>query len=69
MTERGSNKPDAKTTGALIAKAEENGLVLLSCGVFGNTVRILVPLTASDEIVDEGLDIIERSMIELAGAA
>ena len=42
--------------------------MLLSCGVFGNTVRILVPLTASDEIVDEGLDIIERSMIELAGA-
>ena len=69
VAERGTNKPDAKATGSLIAKAEENGLVLLSCGVFGNTIRILVPLTASDEIVDEGLDIIERSMIELAGAA
>jgi 4-aminobutyrate aminotransferase len=69
VTERGTNEPDPKATGALIAKAEENGLVLLSCGVFGNTVRILVPLTASDEIVDEGLDIIERSMIELSGAA
>jgi 4-aminobutyrate aminotransferase len=69
VTERGTNEPDPKATSALIAKAEENGLVLLSCGVFGNTVRILVPLTASDEIVDEGLDIIERSMIELSGAA
>ena len=68
VSERGTNEPDPKATGALIAKAEENGLVLLSCGVFGNTVRILVPLTASDEIVDEGLDIIERSMTELAGA-
>jgi 4-aminobutyrate aminotransferase-like enzyme len=69
VTERGTHQPDPKATGALIAKAEENGLVLLSCGVFGNTVRILVPLTASDEIVDEGLDIIERSMTELAGNA
>jgi 4-aminobutyrate aminotransferase/(S)-3-amino-2-methylpropionate transaminase len=69
VTDRGSQEPDPKATGQLIAKAEENGLVLLSCGVFGNTVRILVPLTASDEIVDEGLDIIERSMTELAGAA
>ena len=69
VAERGGNEPDSATTGALIKKAEENGLVLLSCGVFGNSVRILVPLTASDEIVDEGLDIIERSMTELAGAS
>ena len=68
VAERGGNEPDANMTGALVKKAEENGLVLLSCGVFGNTVRILVPLTASDEILDEGLDIIERSMTELAGA-
>jgi 4-aminobutyrate aminotransferase-like enzyme len=68
VRERGSHEPDHQTTAALIKKAEENGLVLLSCGVFGNTVRILVPLTASDEIVDEGLDIIERSMTELTGA-
>ncbi len=67
VTDRGTHEPDPEATKALIAKAEENGLVLLSCGVFGNTVRILVPLTASDEIVDEGLDIIESSMVELAG--
>ena len=68
VADRGGNEPDAAATGALIKKAEENGLVLLSCGVFGNTVRILVPLTAADELIDEGLDIIERSMTELAGA-
>jgi 4-aminobutyrate aminotransferase / (S)-3-amino-2-methylpropionate transaminase / 5-aminovalerate transaminase len=37
----------------------------LSCGVYANTIRILVPLTASDAIVDEGLDIIERSLAEI----
>ncbi len=45
--------------------ALENGLVLLSCGVYGNTIRILVPLTADDAIVDEGLAIIERSLTEI----
>ena len=69
VTERGTHTPDAAATKALVAKAEENGLVLLSCGVFGNAIRILVPLTASDELVEEGLGIIERSMIEVAGTA
>ena len=69
VTERGTHTPDPAATKALVAKAEENGLVLLSCGVFGNAIRILVPLTASDELVEEGLGIIERSMIEVAGTA
>ena len=65
VTEPGSNAPDADATKALCAAALEKGLILLSCGVFGNTVRILVPLTASDALVDEGLDIIEASLIEI----
>lgn len=61
-------EPDPVMTKALTTKALANGLILLSCGAYANTIRILVPLTASDEIVDEGLDIIERSLIELAAA-
>ena len=38
---------------------------MLTCGTYGNVVRILVPLTASDAIVDEGLAIIEASMAAL----
>lgn len=48
------------------AKACEKGLILLSCGVKGATIRLLTPLTASDELVDEGLDIIEQVLKELA---
>lgn len=69
VTKRGTNEPDADATKALCAKALENGLILLSCGVFANTVRILVPLTASDAIVDEGLDILERTLIEINTAS
>ena len=58
VTEHGGNTPDAEATKTLCAKALEKGLILLSCGVYANTIRILVPLTASDAIVDEGLDII-----------
>ncbi len=69
VTERGGNEPDAAKTKALCAKALDNGLILLSCGVYGNTIRILVPLTVSDEILDEGLDILEQSLSDLSTTA
>lgn len=63
---RGTNKPNAAAAKALCAQALENGLILLSCGVFGNSIRILVPLTASDAIVDEGMTILEQSLRQVA---
>ncbi len=66
VSAHGGNEPDPEATRALCARALENGLVLLSCGVFANTIRILVPLTASDELIDEGLDILERSLGEIS---
>ncbi len=62
VKDRQTNEPDAELTKKVTAKAQENGLVLLSCGIYGNVLRILVPLTASDKIVDEGLDLIEKSI-------
>jgi len=61
--------PDAEAAKALCARALENGLVLLSCGVYGNTIRILMPLTASDEIISEGLDTLEKSLQDIAVSA
>jgi 4-aminobutyrate aminotransferase / (S)-3-amino-2-methylpropionate transaminase / 5-aminovalerate transaminase len=58
--------PDADLTRALTSRARELGLILLSCGVYANVIRILVPITAEDAVVDEGLDIIERALGELA---
>jgi 4-aminobutyrate aminotransferase/(S)-3-amino-2-methylpropionate transaminase len=56
------NQPDADLTKRLVSEAIKRGLVLLSCGTYGNVVRILVPLTASDALIDEGLSIIEASL-------
>jgi 4-aminobutyrate aminotransferase / (S)-3-amino-2-methylpropionate transaminase / 5-aminovalerate transaminase len=49
-------------TGRLLAAALERGLILLSAGTFGNTVRVLAPLTTPDEIVEEGLDVMEQAL-------
>jgi 4-aminobutyrate aminotransferase/(S)-3-amino-2-methylpropionate transaminase len=54
-------KPDATLTKALCNKAVESGLILLSCGVRGNVIRILTPLTIDMAHVDEGLGILEAA--------
>jgi len=59
---RGSNEPDGDGTKKIVAKALEEGLLLLTCGSYGNTIRILVPLTASDSLVDEGLAKMEKAL-------
>jgi len=59
------HQPDADLAKALTKRAAEKGLVLLSCGLYGNVIRFLVPLTASDEIVREGLAIVIEALREL----
>jgi 4-aminobutyrate aminotransferase / (S)-3-amino-2-methylpropionate transaminase / 5-aminovalerate transaminase len=58
-------KPAVDLTKALTKRARELGLILLSCGIYGNVIRILVPITAEDAVVDEGLGILERALDEL----
>ena len=67
VRESGGNDPDPEAAAALTAKALEHGLILLVCGYWGNTVRLLAPLTIPDNHLEEGLDIIERSLLDIAG--
>lgn len=60
------HKPNAEMAKAIASEATKRGLILLTCGTYGNVVRILVPLTASDAIVDEGLAIIEACLASVA---
>ncbi len=62
-----SHEPDAEMAGALVKKVKEKGLILLSCGMYGNTIRFLMPITIEDEVLEEGLGIIEESLKELHG--
>lgn len=56
------HKPAAELTKRMCAEALKRGLVLLSCGVYANVIRILVPLTASDALLDEGLAIMGEAL-------
>jgi 4-aminobutyrate aminotransferase/(S)-3-amino-2-methylpropionate transaminase len=58
-------QPDAELTKSLVKVAAGKGLVILSCGNNGNVIRIMVPLTASDKIIEEGLRILGDSFAEL----
>lgn len=59
---KADGSPDADLTKAVVAKAGENGLILLSCGVNGNVLRFLMPLTAEDKIIQEGFDVLEKTI-------
>ena len=61
-------RPDAAFTKALCSKAIEAGLILLSCGVRGNVIRILAPLTIEMEHLEEGLTILAESFGQCAGS-
>jgi len=58
----GTREPDADFTKRVQARALEKGLLLLTCGVYGNVVRFLFPLTISDALMDEALDILESAL-------
>jgi 4-aminobutyrate aminotransferase / (S)-3-amino-2-methylpropionate transaminase / 5-aminovalerate transaminase len=61
------HQPDADLTKALAVEAMNRGLIILTCGTYGNVVRILVPLTASDTVIDEGLNMIADALNHLQG--
>ncbi|PRC61585.1 hypothetical protein C6A85_07845, partial [Mycobacterium sp. ITM-2017-0098] len=50
---------DSTITPDWCAAAHQSGVIVLSCGTFGNVLRFLPPLTISDELLLEGLDILE----------
>ena len=62
VSKHGSSEPDAAATKTLVAKCLERGLLILSCGVYNNTIRLLPPLTASKSVLNEGMDILEAAL-------
>jgi 4-aminobutyrate aminotransferase/(S)-3-amino-2-methylpropionate transaminase len=62
VKECGSNEPDPDAIKAVTSAALDAGLILLSCGYYGNTIRILSPLTIEMEHLHEGLDILELAL-------
>ena len=60
--DRVSKSPDSALTHRLLRAALERGLILLSAGTYGNVVRILAPLTIDEDVLQEGLDVMEQAL-------
>ncbi|MGV0769982.1 4-aminobutyrate--2-oxoglutarate transaminase [Mycobacterium syngnathidarum] len=65
LVKPGTTTPDAELTKALCAGAHAAGVIVLSCGTYGNVLRFLPPLTISDELLIEGLDVLELILRDL----
>jgi len=65
VTDKTSKEPRADFAAAVTKKAKENGLILLSCGMYGNTIRFLMPVTIEDNVLEEGLGIVEQALKEV----
>jgi 4-aminobutyrate aminotransferase / (S)-3-amino-2-methylpropionate transaminase / 5-aminovalerate transaminase len=58
LVQRDSSEPDPSFTTAVATAAREQGVIVLTCGTYGNVLRFLPPLTISDELLNEGLDVL-----------
>ena len=65
LVKPGTTEPDAELTKALCAGCHTAGVIVLSCGTFGNVLRFLPPLTISDELLIEGLDVLALVLADL----
>lgn len=62
LVKSSGKEPATEETNQLISYCLDNGLILLSCGVYGNIIRIMVPFIIEDDQLDEGLSIMENGL-------
>jgi 4-aminobutyrate aminotransferase / (S)-3-amino-2-methylpropionate transaminase / 5-aminovalerate transaminase len=65
LTKPGTLEPDPVATAAVAGACHRAGLVVLTCGTFGNVLRFLPPLVIGEELLEEGLDILEDAFATL----
>ncbi|MFY1679070.1 MULTISPECIES: 4-aminobutyrate--2-oxoglutarate transaminase [unclassified Streptomyces] len=61
VTDRATKEPAAEATAEVARACHAAGLLVLTCGTYGNVLRFLPPLVIGEDLLDEGLDIIERA--------
>lgn len=64
LVKAGTTEPDAELAKQVSAAAHAQGLVVLTCGTYGNVLRFLPPLSMPDHLLEEGLDILAAIFAE-----
>ncbi|MGV9393194.1 4-aminobutyrate--2-oxoglutarate transaminase [Streptomyces olivaceus] len=65
VADRDTKEPDPQAAAALAAACHQAGLLVLTCGTYGNVLRFLPPLVIGEDLLNEGLDIIEQALAGL----
>jgi 4-aminobutyrate aminotransferase/(S)-3-amino-2-methylpropionate transaminase len=65
LVKPGTTEPDAALAKSLAAAAHAAGVIVLTCGTYGNVLRFLPPLAISDELLNEGLDVLALILADL----
>ncbi|GGV79198.1 MULTISPECIES: 4-aminobutyrate--2-oxoglutarate transaminase [Streptomyces] len=65
VTDRATKEPNPKATAALAKACHAEGLIVLTCGTYGNVLRFLPPLVIGEDLLNEGLDIIEEAFARI----
>jgi 4-aminobutyrate aminotransferase/(S)-3-amino-2-methylpropionate transaminase len=61
-TARTTKEPNPEATKAIAAACLQAGVIILTCGTYGNVVRLLPPLVISDELLEDGLDVLVEAI-------
>ncbi|MFI1926929.1 MULTISPECIES: 4-aminobutyrate--2-oxoglutarate transaminase [unclassified Streptomyces] len=65
VKDRTTKEPNPEATGALAKACHQEGLLVLTCGTYGNVLRFLPPLVIGDDLLNEGLDLIEQAFARI----
>jgi 4-aminobutyrate aminotransferase/(S)-3-amino-2-methylpropionate transaminase len=63
----GTTDPDPEVTRQITAACHQAGVVVLSCGSFGNVVRLLPPLVIEPDLLADGLDVLTAAVDQVLG--
>ncbi len=69
VKDRATREPDPRAVSDILAAAHQRGLILINAGMYGNVIRVLVPLNISDEQLQHGLDILAEAIGTVAGVS
>jgi 4-aminobutyrate aminotransferase / (S)-3-amino-2-methylpropionate transaminase / 5-aminovalerate transaminase len=68
LVRSGTLEPDADATRRIVSACHQSGVVVLSCGSYGNVIRLLPPLVIDEALLGEGLDVLSEAVSEVLGA-
>lgn len=62
VSDRAARTPAPKESGRIMAECHQQGLIVMKAGTYDNVIRLLPPLTIDDDLLDEGLSVLEKAL-------